>query len=39
VQGGDTLEVSFQESDGQYREVKLTGPADFAFEGKISLAN
>ena len=39
VQGGDTLEVSFQESNGHYREVKLTGPADFAFEGKISLAN
>jgi diaminopimelate epimerase len=39
VQGGDTLEVSFQEAGGQFREVRLTGPADFAFEGKITLAN
>ncbi|MDB6130065.1 MAG: Diaminopimelate epimerase [Verrucomicrobiales bacterium] len=38
VQGGDTLEVSFtEEGDGNFADVKLTGPADFVFEGKIAL--
>ena len=37
VQGGDTLEVSFREQDGNFSEVHLTGPADFAFDGQITL--
>jgi diaminopimelate epimerase len=37
VQGGDTLEVSFQETGGQFTQVELTGPADFAFEGKTEI--
>lgn len=37
VQGGDELEVSFVEKDGNYSEVCLSGPADFAFEGKVYL--
>jgi len=37
VQGGDTLRVSFTESGGNFTDVCLNGPADFAFEGKISL--
>jgi diaminopimelate epimerase len=37
VQGGDELEVSFVEKEGHYSEVCLTGPADFAFEGKVHL--
>src|SRR5436190_5008848 len=35
VQGGDTLEVSFQECDGAFEDVRLTGPAEFVFEGRI----
>jgi diaminopimelate epimerase len=35
VQGGDQLAVSFREADGQFDEVRLTGPADFVFEGRI----
>lgn len=37
VQGGDTLEVSFRETAGEFSDVRLTGPADFAFEGTIDL--
>ncbi len=37
VQGGDTLEVSFQEEQGSFTDVRLTGPADFVFEGRIRL--
>jgi diaminopimelate epimerase len=37
VQGGDTLTVGFQEIAGQFAEVTLTGPADFAFEGTIEI--
>lgn len=37
VQGGDQLEVSFQESHGGFSNVQLSGPAEFVFEGKISL--
>jgi diaminopimelate epimerase len=37
VQGGDQLEVSFQEAQGTFTNVRLTGPADFAFEGRINL--
>lgn len=37
AQGGDILEVSFDQKDGEFTNVRLNGPADFAFEGKISL--
>ena len=37
VQGGDTLEVSFKEENGVFKEVHLTGPADFCFEGEIEV--
>jgi diaminopimelate epimerase len=37
VQGGDQLEVSFQESAGGFAEVKLSGPAEFSFEGRIEV--
>jgi len=37
VQGGDLLEVSFKESNGDFGDVLLTGPAEFVFEGKIHL--
>jgi len=37
VQGGDQLEVSFKDQEGQFSDVHLTGPADFVFEGRINL--
>lgn len=37
VQGGDQLEVSFEEKNGAFAGVRLTGPADFVFEGRIEL--
>lgn len=37
VQGGDDLEVSFQETAAGFDDVKLTGPADFAFQGSIEI--
>jgi diaminopimelate epimerase len=37
VQGGDTLEVGFIRENGGFRDVRLTGPADFVFEGRIDL--
>ncbi|EEF57224.1 diaminopimelate epimerase [Pedosphaera parvula] len=37
VQGGDLLEVSFKENGGHFEDVKLTGPADFVFEGKVTI--
>lgn len=37
VQGGDTLEVSFEQANGEFANVKLTGPADFVFSGRIDL--
>jgi len=38
VRGGDTLRVDFKRSSGGGMEgVRLTGPADFVFEGTISL--
>ncbi len=37
VQGGDQLEVSFRLRKGEFSDVRLTGPADFVFEGKIEL--
>jgi diaminopimelate epimerase len=37
VRGGEQLQVSFQEKDGGFLDVHLQGPAEFVFEGKISL--
>ena len=37
VQGGDTLDVSFERKDGIFTDVRLTGPADFVFDGKITI--
>ncbi len=38
VRGGDTLRVDFQKNpNGTFAGAKLTGPADFVFEGVISL--
>ncbi len=38
VRGGDTLRTGFVPAGGaQFREVTLTGPADFVFEGTILL--
>lgn len=37
VQGGDELEVDFREVGEGFGEVRLTGPADFVFEGEIDL--
>ena len=37
VQGGDELEVSFKQNNGDFSDVRLTGPADFVFEGRIEL--
>jgi diaminopimelate epimerase len=37
VQGGDELEVSFQEKAGRFFDVQLSGPAQFVFEGRRSL--
>ena len=37
VQGGDTLQVSFDKNNGKFDNVRLNGPADFAFDGKIEI--
>jgi diaminopimelate epimerase len=37
VRGGDTLLVSFEKEGGLFRNVSLTGPADFVFEGQIGI--
>jgi diaminopimelate epimerase len=38
VRGGDTLMVSFKKTGpSAFEDVRLTGPADFVFEGSISL--
>ena len=37
VQGGDILEVSFTRKGSDFSDVKLTGPADFCFEGTIEI--
>src|ERR1043166_6720865 len=34
VQGGDQLEVSFRENNGGFSDVKLSGPAEFVFDGR-----
>lgn len=37
VRGGDTLKIGFEKDGGSYRNVTLTGPADFAFEGQVAV--
>ena len=37
VQGGDILEVSWREDSGAFKEVHLEGPAEFVYEGEISI--
>lgn len=37
VQGGDTLEVSFIDTGADFDDVRLTGPADFVFEGRVEV--
>ena len=38
VEGGDTLEIGFEKTDEQaFKNVTLTGPADFVFEGEIDI--
>jgi diaminopimelate epimerase len=36
VQGGDTLEVTFKD-DGEFDDVRLSGPAEFVFTGRIEV--
>ena len=35
VRGGDILEVDFRDEGGVFQDVRLTGPAEFVFEGRI----
>jgi diaminopimelate epimerase len=37
VKSGEQLEVSFQRQNGDFSDVRLTGPADFVFEGRIDV--
>jgi diaminopimelate epimerase len=37
VQGGDILEVSFEEEKGEFTSDRLNGPADFVFRGEIEV--
>ncbi len=37
VRGGDTLEVAWEKSGDTWRNVTLTGPADFTFDGELAL--
>lgn len=37
VRSGDDLEVSFVENEGKYSDVRLCGPAEFCFYGRIEL--
>jgi len=37
VQGGDQLEVSFSQTNGRFNDVRLTGPAEIVFTGRIEL--
>ena len=37
VRGGSDLLVDFSKRDGRFRDVRLTGPADFVFEGAIDI--
>lgn len=37
VRGGDTMQVGFEKTEAGFRNVTLTGPADFVFDGTISI--
>jgi len=37
ARGGDELQVSFERTGNQFRNVTLTGPAEFVFEGTIEI--
>lgn len=37
VRGGDTLRVSFERTAAGFSDVRLAGPADFVYEGKIEI--
>ena len=37
VRGGETLEVAFEKAGATWRNVTLTGPADFTFEGTVEV--
>jgi diaminopimelate epimerase len=37
VQGGDQLEVSFEGQNGDFSNVRLSGPAEFVFDGRIDI--
>ena len=37
VQGGDDLEVSFKKEQAGFADVRLTGPAEFVFEGRVEV--
>jgi diaminopimelate epimerase len=37
ARGGDELQVGFERSDNRFRNVTLTGPAEFVFEGTIEI--
>ena len=37
VRGGSELQVDFEREGDQFKNVTLTGPAEFVFEGKIDL--
>jgi diaminopimelate epimerase len=39
ARGGDELEVGFEKVEGGFRNVTLTGPAEFVFEGTIDLTS
>lgn len=37
VRGGETLEIAFRRDAAGFRDVTLTGPADFVFDGQVAL--
>jgi diaminopimelate epimerase len=37
VQSGEELEVSFKETNDNFTDVRLTGPADFVFDGEMEI--
>jgi diaminopimelate epimerase len=37
VRGGETLKIGFRQDGAVYRDVTLTGPADFVFDGQAEL--
>ena len=37
VRGGDTLHIGFTAAGNEFTDVTLTGPADFVFDGQVSV--